>query len=297
MFQRSILFYPMKAVSVQLRKKGKNMRANRKQFTIHDGKVTDILRSETSTQVELENSYYDGKKKEKVNEPVTLRLDNPAQAEGLEKGTRVAIFRDAAGHSNLVREGEWKSGGPVMIASKSHPERQYDNGVTVIMGKVTSAAQRVSKDKGTPYFSMNIVTADHTQHHISVFNHDDDYNRNNIEEAVKRVQPFLANDEHDFIPFTGTFVTSNARSEGEHEYNGQTYTDRNYVGLLACGGYDELIKVEQKDYSKDGQSQDKAQDVPQTSQDMNASLDAPEVDADGFSSLADMDEGEEMPFS
>lgn len=113
----------------------------------------------------------------------------------------VSMGKDGAGHINLVRDGEWKSGGPVMVASKSHPERQYDNGVTVIMGKVTSAAKRIGKGSGTPYFSMNIVTADHTQHHISVFNHDDDYNRNNIEEAMKRVQPFLENGEHGFIPF------------------------------------------------------------------------------------------------
>lgn len=273
------------------------MRANRKQFTIHDGKVTDILRG-NSTQVEIENSYYDGKAKQKVTESVTLKVDNPAQIEGLEKGAKVAIFKDGAGHTNLVRDGEWKSGGPVMVASKSHPDRQYDNGVTVIMGKVTSAAKRVGKESGTPYFSMNIVTADHTQHHISVFNHDDAYNNNNIEEAMKRVQPFLANDEHDFIPFTGTFVTGNSRSEGEHEYNGQTYTDRNYVGLLACGGYDELIKVEQRQYNNDKQQDAPTQEAVQTSQDMNASLDAPQPDKDGFvpaSSLDDIEE--EMPFS
>lgn len=276
------------------------MRANRKQFTIHDGKLTEILKGSNSTQVEIENTYYDGTKKEKVTEPVTLRLDNPAQAEGLEKGTKIAVFKDGAGHVNLVRDGEWKSGGPVMVNSKSHPDRQYDNGVTVIMGKVTSAAKRIGKESGTPYFSINIVTADHTQHHISVFNHDDDYNRNNIEEAMKRVQPFLENEEHGFIPFTGTFVTRNSRSEGEHEYNGQTYTDRNYVGLLACGGYDELIKVEQRSHN------DKQQDAPtqeaqaeQTSQDMNASLDAPAADSDGFSKLSDIesDMDEELPFS
>lgn len=278
------------------------MRANRKQFTIHDGKVTDILKSSSGqVQVEIENAYYDGKQKKEIKEPVTLRVDNPAQVVGLEKGTKVAVFRDAAGHSNLVREGEWKSGGAVMVTSKSHPDRQYDNGVTVIMGKVTSAAKRVSKEKGIPYFSMNIVTADHVQHHISVFNHDDDYNRNNIEDAMKRVQPFLANDEHEFTPFTGTFITGNARSEGEHEFNGQTYTDRNYVGLLACGGYNELTKVEQRSYDNDKQQDapakdTPAQEAPQTSQDMNASLDAP-ADADGFSKLEDMEMDEEMPFS
>ena len=118
---------------------------------------------------------------------------------------------------------------------------------------------------------------------------------------MKRVQPFLANDEHEFTPFTGTFITGNARSEGEHEFNGQTYTDRNYVGLLACGGYNELTKVEQRSYDNDKQQDapakdTPAQEAPQTSQDMNASLDAP-ADADGFSKLEDMEMDEEMPFS
>lgn len=266
------------------------MRAQRKNITIHDGKVTEILRGENSTQVELENTFYDRAAKEIKTEPVTLRLDNPAQAEGLAVGTKVAIFRDAAGHTNLVREGQWKSGGECMVAGKKDPSKQYDNGTTVIMGKCTSAGLRTPEGK-QPFFALNVVTDDHTQHHISIYNRAS-YDEDAIEKAQDRFKEFLANEQHEFIPFTGTFVTNNCSREGEHEFKGQTYQDRNYFGLTVLGGYNDYVKAAEKQYASPAQEAP-VQEAPSTSQDMNAGLDA----GDGFVIPADMDFDEELPFN
>ena len=271
------------------------MRAERKNIRIHDGIVTDILRG-SSVQVEIENRYYDAKgSKQMVTEPVTLRLDNPAQAEGLEKGTKVAIFRDEAGRTNLVRDGQWKSGGKVMVASKKDPSKEYDHGSTVIMGKCTSVSMRTPEGK-QPYLLVNVITDDHTQHHISIYDRPNSFDDKAIEQAQERFKDFIANDKHGFIPFTGTFVTQNCSREGEHEYNGNTYVDRNYFGLTVLGSYQDYTKVEEKQYAKsqtqekegEGENDQQQAEQPSTSQDMNAGLD------DGFVPQGDYDE--ELPF-
>lgn len=258
------------------------MRAQRKNITLYDGKVTDILRG-ASVQVEVENTFYDHAAKEVKTEPVTLRLDNPAQAEGLERGTKVAIFKDAAGRTNLVRDGQWKSGGEILVAGKKDPTKQFDNGTTVIMGRCTNAGLRTPEGKA-PYFALNIMTEDHTQHHISIYNHSP-YGEDNIEKAQERFKEYLANDTHGFVPFTGTFVTGNSTREGEHEFKGKVYNDRNYFGLTVLGLDCDYQKCEARQQSQDAtkEAAAPAQETPTTSQDMNASLGddfVPEMDYD-----------------
>ena len=267
------------------------MRVNRKNIQLHDGVITDFLKGGNSVQVELKNGYYDGNgSKQYVKENVTLRLDNPAQTEGLKEGDKVAVFKDGNGKVNLVRDGEWKSSGPVMVAGKKDPSKQYDNGVTVIMGRCSSMRLVTPQDPAKkPFLSVNLSTADRVQHHISIYNREP-YEADAIEKTMERFKEYMANEEHAFIPFTGTFITGNAYSEGEHEYNGKNYQDRSYFGMI-YGAYNDYEKAQAYQPRSQEAAAEQTQEAPSTSMDQNADL------ADeGFVNIPD-DLDEELPFN
>jgi hypothetical protein len=272
------------------------MRAERKNLTFHDGIVTEILAGKNSTQVEIENGHYE-RGQGYVKENVTLRLDNPAQAKDLQEGTKVSIVKDAAGKTNLVRDGEWKAGEPIMRKSKNGKE--YDIGTTVIMGRCVSARLIEPKEGQDfqPFFAMNVVTNDHVMHRITI-NNRTPYHEHDIENAMEKFKDYLANDKHDFIPFTGSFVTGNAwkTEEGKYEKNGNTYdtTTRSYNGLDVLGAY--------QDYEKAPERTSERTITPaykQEAEEAKTSLDTSveqEAGEDGFINIPDAIE-EEVPFN
>lgn len=269
------------------------MRTKQRRVEMNDGFVTEVLKGTNSVQVEIESGYYDKTQKEYVKEPITMRLDNPAQAEGLENGMKVAIFKDMNGKVNLVRDGEWKASEPIMVKSEK-TGKEYDNGVTVIMGRCVSA-NLVKPKEGqnfAPFFSMTIVTNDHVRHQIAI-NNREPYNKDDIEKAMERFKDYLANDKHEFIPFQGTFVTQNSyrQEETDREYNGQTYHNiaRSYSSLLALGSFQDYEKAPERSTSRQAEA---TQEQPEqgSSFDMSAGL-----AEDGFANIADGFD-EELPF-
>lgn len=269
------------------------MRTQQKRVELYDGLVTKVMKDANSALVSIENGYYNANKKEYVKEEVIKSLDNPAQAEGLENGTKVALFT-VNGKTNLVREGEWKASEAVMAKSKTSG-KEYDNGVTVIMGKCINARLVTPKEGQNfePFFTMAVITNDHTRHNISI-NNRAPYEADAIEKAMEKFKNFLENDKHGFIPFTGTFVTQKSykQEEVDREFNGQTYhnVDRSYSGLLALGSYQDYEKAPEKTYT-----QKKEQSAPEAEQhsslDMNAEL-GEDLEDEGFEQV----EEEELPF-
>lgn len=250
------------------------MRTKQKRVEMIDGIVTEVLRGSNSVQVEVNSGYYDKNAKSYVTEPVTMRIDNPAQVEGLEAGTKVAIFKTSDGKTNLVRNGEWKASDAIMETAKNG--KSYDNGVTVIMGRCVSANLVTPKEGQTfsPFLSLWVVTNDHVSHQITI-NNREPYNKDDIEKAMERFKDYLASDAHGFVPFTGTFVTGNSykQSENDREVNGKSYhnVERSYSGLLTLGSYQDYEKAPERTYSA---NRDEAQaEAENTSMDMNAELD------------------------
>lgn len=273
------------------------MKMNSKRLTIYDGPVTEILRGANSVQVEINNGRYEHGQGY-VTEPTTVRLDNPAQAEGLEVGQKVAIFKSADGKTNLVREGQWKASESIPVPTKKDPSRTFDQGVTVIMGTCYGVRLIKPKEGQTfePFLALNVVTSDHVRHNISIKNREP-YSTDAIERAMDRFKDYMANDKHEFIPFTGTFVTnmSYRQEELDVERNGRTYhnVDRSYGDLIVTGSYQDYEKAPERSKSQavaQEQAQTQVQEQAQTSLDTNVEL----GNDDGFAPVSDLDE--EMPF-
>lgn len=265
------------------------MRTLQRRATLHDGIVKEILRGSASTQIELENGRYE-QGSGYVKESVTLRLDNPAQADGLEIGTKVAIFKDATGKTNLVRDGEWKASDSIKKTGKSGKE--YDDGVTVIMGRCIGANLIKPKEGQTfnPFFTLAVLTKDHALHRISINNYNDEYNSDNIEKTMRNFKYFLANDEHSFIPFTGTFLTGKAYKEeetGRGKFKNKTYS---YAGLLNGKN---IISYDYQKYNAPEHS--RGQEQEQDAADTSLSMDS-EIGGDGFMNIPDGID-EELPFN
>lgn len=265
------------------------MRTEQKRVKLWDGVVSDIMKGANSTQVEIENGRY-VKDQGYVKEKLTKRLDNPAQAEGLEIGQKIAIFTDQEGRTNLVRDGEWKASEPCMVTSKK-TGKEYDNGVTVIMGRCISA-KLVEPKEGqmfAPFFALNVITKDHVLHRITVNNYDNEMDQDNIERTMRNFQYFMPNDKHsDFIPFTGTFLTGKAYKEGEEQRGEYTNVERSYSGLIngkSVISYDYTkYNAPERQSARDNAAQQAAEmDVP------------PEAD-DGFMNIPDGID-EELPFN
>lgn len=176
---------------------------------------------------------------ELATEEVSMRIPNPAQLEGIKEGDKIAVFTDAMGQTNVVRDGEWKETAPIMQTANNGKE--YDNGVTVIMGRCVGArlVQPKEGQNFAPFFSLSVVTNDHVMHNISINNRNDAYNANNIENAQKNFAAFLADESKGkaFTPFEGTFITQRAYKE-EEEVNGQyTNKKRSYSGILNISNF------------------------------------------------------------
>ena len=139
-----------------------------------------------------------------------------------------------------------------------------------------------------PFLSVNLSTADHVQHHISIYNSVN--NPDVIEKTMERFKQYMANDEHPFVPFTGTFITATAHREGEHEYNGKQYQDKDYFGLT-YGAFNDYEKAQAYQPRTQEAAAEQTQEAPTTSMDQNAEL------GDGFASYPVEDQEEELPFN
>lgn len=268
------------------------MKLGQKRCQLQDGIVKGVIIDPNGSMNMLvfDNKHTVKGSFELATEEVSVRIPNPAQLEGLKEGDKVAVFTDASGATNVVRKGEWRESEPIM--QKAANGKEYDNGVTVIMGRCISA--RLVKPKEgqdfDPFFGMRILTNDHIVHNISIKNRNDAYNANNIENALKNFGAFLADDAKGkaFVPFEGTFITQRAYKE-EEKVNGQyTNTERSYSGILNIGNF--LVG----EFEKAPERPARTQEAPAQEQDFTP---APEQETP-FDASAEMGvDGEEYDFN